>query len=484
MAGRLRIGQTSIVVFISKVLSSALGFAATVYIARLLGADALGIYSLALTVVSWLGFLGTMGVTSGIKKRVSEQEEPAAYAVAGALMMTALFIIAAIVILLFREQINSYIGYPAAGYAILMLGVTLLGNAISAILNGQHLVHVAGVLSPVNSGSRAGAQIAAITAGLGLAGMLGGYVIGYLVFIIIGSFVAVRSLPVLRLPQRRHIQRILSFAKYAWLGGLKGKAFNWVDIALLGALVSTSLVGYYTAAWNIAQFLAIFSAAVSQTMFPKMSETAANDNPEAIADLLNTALSFSGLIMIPGIVGSMLLGGDILAVYGSDFRQAGVVLSILIGATLLQSYQKQLTTTLNSLDRPDAAFQVNLVFIVSNVVLNIGLILIYGWVGAAIATVASVAVSLALAYYYVDILLEFRFPISEVVKQWVAAGIMGATLILLLQFRSEYLSIGDDIAVELSLMPVGAIIYFSVLLILSAQFRMTVRNNMPTKSLE
>ena len=484
MAGRLRIGQTSIVVFISKILSSALGFAATVYIARLLGADALGIYSLALTVVSWLGFLGTMGVTSGIKKRVSEQEEPAAYAVAGALMMTALFIIAAIGILLFREQINSYIGYPAAGYAILMLGVTLLGNAISAILNGQHLVHVAGVLSPVNSGSRAGAQIAAITAGLGLAGMLGGYVIGYLVFIIIGSFVAVRSLPVLRLPQRRHIQRILSFAKYAWLGGLKGKAFNWVDIALLGALVSTSLVGYYTAAWNIAQFLAIFSAAISQTIFPKMSETVADDDPEAVADLLNTALSFSGLIMIPGIVGSILLGGNILAIYGSDFRQAGVVLSILIGATLLQSYQKQLTTTLNALDRPDAAFQVNLVFIISNVILNIVFILVYGWVGAAIATAASVAVSLALAYYYVDILLEFRFPISEVVKQWVAAGIMGVTLILLLQFRSEYLSIGDDIAVELSLIPVGAMIYFGVLLILSAQFRMTVRNNMPAKLLE
>jgi len=188
--------------------------------------------------------------------------------------------------------------------------------------------------------------------------------------------------------------------------------------------------------------------------------------------------------MIPGIVGSILLGGNILAIYGSDFRQAGVVLSILIGATLLQSYQKQLTTTLNALDRPDAAFQVNLVFIISNVILNIVFILVYGWVGAAIATAASVAVSLALAYYYVDILLEFRFPISEVVKQWVAAGIMGVTLILLLQFRSEYLSIGDHIAVGLSFIPVGAMIYFGVLLILSAQFRMTVRNNMPAKLLE
>jgi len=476
---RLRAGQTSVVVFLSKILASVLGFAATVYVARLLGAEALGIYSLALTLVSWLGLFGTMGVTSGIKKRVSEQEEPAAYVAAGAVIMGALFAVVAVGILLFRGQVNEYVGYPAAGYVVLMFGVTMAGNLVSAALNGQHLVHVAGALSPVNHGSRAGTQIAALAASLGIAGMFGGYVVGYLVFIVAGGVILVRDLPTLGRPRRRHVRRVLGFAKYAWLGGLRNKAYGWVDIALLGVFVQTALVGYYTAAWNIAQFLGIFGTAVSQTLFPKMSENAADESPEAVAALLNTAMAFAGLVMIPGLVGGTLLGERILLIYGSDFTQAGLVLSVLIGATLLQAYQKQLTTTLNALDRPDVAFRVNLAFIVVNVVLNVALIAVYGWIGAAVATTASVGISLGIAYWYVDSLLEFRLPTGEIAKQWIAAGVMGAAVLALLWLESAYIGVGSNIVVVLTLVAVGAVLYFGTLLLISTRFRTTVRDNVP-----
>jgi len=478
MSKRLRLGQTSVVLFASKIVASVLGFVATVYIARLLGADALGTYSLALTVVSWLGILGTMGITSATTKRVSEQEEPAAYAVAGVITMTSVFAFVVVGIILFRGQINNYVGYPVAGYVVVMLGATLAGNAVSAVLNGQHLVHIAGALSPVNHGSRAGTQIAALAGGLGLAGMFGGYVIGYVMFIAVGGAVVVRNFGTLRLPQRRHFRRILSFAKYAWLGGLRNRAFNWVDIALLGVFVSNALVGYYAAAWNIAQFLAIFSAAISQTLFPEMSQSAASEDPESVSDLLNTALSFAGLIMIPGLVGASLIGERLLRVYGSDFTQASLVLSVLIIATLLQSYQKQLTTSLNALDRPDIAFRVNLVFILTNVILNVVLIAAYGWTGAAVATAASVGVSLILAYRYVDSLLDFRLPATEIMRQWVAAGVMGVALTALLWLESMY-PVGHNFVVVLTLVGVGAALYFATLLILSAQFRLTVQDNVP-----
>jgi len=481
VSGRLRLGQTSVVVFLSKILASALGFAATVYIARLLGAEALGIYSLALTLVSWLGLLGTMGVTGGIKKRVSEQEEPAAYAAAGATIMATLFVVAAVCVFLLREQVNNYVGYPAAEYVVLMLGVTLAGNTVSATLNGQHLVHVAGALSPVNHGSRAGTQIAALSAGLGIAGMFGGYLVGYLVFIVAGSAVLARGLPAVELPRRRHLRRILSFAKYAWLGGLRSKAFNWVDIALLGVFVQTALVGYYAAAWNIAQFLAIFGGAVSQTLFPKMSENAIGESSEAIADLLNTALAFAGLVIIPGLVGAALLGERILLIYGSEFTRAELVFSILISSTLLQSYQKQLTTTINALDRPEIAFRVNLVFVAANVVLNVVFIITYGWVGAAVATAASVGVSLAVAYRYVDSLLSFSVPTREIASQWAAAGVMGIVLVVLLWLESAYSVIESNLAVVVTLVVIGAMLYFTTLLFVSARFRTTVWDNLPER---
>jgi O-antigen/teichoic acid export membrane protein len=281
------------------------------------------------------------------------------------------------------------------------------------------------------------------------------------------------------MPRLRHFRRILSFAKYAWLGGLRSKAFNWVDIALLGFFVSNALIGYYTAAWNIAQFLIIFGTAISRTLFPEMSESAVADDSEAISNLLNTALSYAGLIIIPGLVGGTLIGDRLLRIYGPDFTRAGLVLSVLILATLLQSYQKQFTTTLNALDRPDIAFRINLVFIISNVALNVLLIVAYGWVGAAVATTLSVGISLVIAYGYVDSILEFSIPLREVLKQWIAAGLMACLLIVLIRIDARYVSIESNLLFVLLTVPSGAALYFCTLLGLSKRFRTTVRDNLP-----
>lgn len=465
--------------FLSELLASGLGFAATIYVARLLGSEALGIYSVATAVVSWLILFGTMGVTGGITKRVSEREESSAYALAGGSIILVFGISLTVTILLFRSQVNEYIGFPAAGFVAAMVIVTLVHDTVMSLLNGRKLVHIASAFSPVKTGSRAGAQIFALSLGLGIIGLFGGYIIGYLVAVLGGVYVLVRNFDQIIIPRSRHFRGILSFAKYAWLGGLRSKAFNWVDIALLGFFVSNALIGYYTAAWNIAQFLIIFGAAISQTLFPEMSENAVAEDSKAVSDLLNTALSYAGLIMIPGLVGGTLIGERLLRVYGSEFTQASLVLSVLIVATLLQSYQKQFTTTLSALNRPDIAFKINLVFIVLNVGLNVMLIVVYGWIGAAVATALSVGISLVVAYRYTASILEFTIPVDEILKQWIAAGLMACFLIAFMWVNGRYVTIESNLLFVLLTVSSGAALYFCSLLGLSGRFRTTVRDNLP-----
>jgi O-antigen/teichoic acid export membrane protein len=71
-------------------VASLLGFGATLYFARELGAEPLGIYSLVLGVVSWLTILGTLGVPAAVSKRVSEGDEQEAH-VTGGLLLVGLF---------------------------------------------------------------------------------------------------------------------------------------------------------------------------------------------------------------------------------------------------------------------------------------------------------------------------------------------------------------------------------------------------------
>lgn len=477
----MRLGQTSIIHFASRFSASVLGFVATVFIGRILGSDGLGVYYLVLSLIAWLGIVTKIGIPAAITKRVSEGESRSAHAIAGTSISTVLFVAIAICVFLFRESVNSYIGYPAAEFVVLLLFVNLAQSLVNAVLKGQHLVHVSGVFNPIRTGTRSIVQIIALFAGLGLVGLFVGYTVGYALVALLGTLIVFRNFDQISLPQRSHFRSIVSYAKFSWIGALRSRAFNWVDVSILGFFVSSSLVGIYTAAWNIAVFLILFGGSLSQTLFPEMSSLSADEDREAVADLFETALAFAGLILIPGLVGATILGERLLRVYGEEFSQGAVVLSVLIVATLIQGYQRQFTSTLNAIDRPDLSFRVNAVFIVANVALNISIIPHYGVVGAAAATAASVAMSLVVAYTVLSSFIGFSIPTGEIIKQWVAAAVMGLFVYTGLRLESIYSIVGVNIVVVLALVGLGAAVYFTTLLGISKRFRKTVVDNLPVQ---
>ncbi len=255
--------------------------------------------------------------------------------------------------------------------------------------------------------------------------------------------------------------------------------FSYTDIIVLRFFVSSGLIGVYAAAWNISEFLILFSGALSSTLFPEMSSLSAKEDSQAIARIVEQSLSFAGLFLIPGLFGGSLLGERILRIYGSEFPKGATILTLLIVANLLMGYQNQLLNTLNAIDRPDLAFRVNLVFIGANVVLNIILIYLYGWTGAAAATMASVAASLVIAYYHVDSVIDFAVPTEEIAKQWLAAVLMGCVVYAGLRIESTYSLLNHNLATVVLFTVFGASVYFAVLLAISTEFRSVVDQNVP-----
>ncbi|AXG11130.1 oligosaccharide flippase family protein [Haloplanus rubicundus] len=475
----MRLGQTSVVHFGSSIVSSVLGFAATVYIARMLGAEPLGIYHLSVGLVSWLAILGKVGISDAISKRVSEGVEREEYAAAGTAVVVAMFVVVAGGIVLFRGRVVDYVGYPVTGYIVLILLVVLLNSLINALLVGLHQVHVSGVLSPLRTGGRAVTQIALIAAGISTAGLFIGHAVGLLLGIVIGAYYVVRELPSVSLPERRHFERLGDFAKFSWLGGLQSQMFSYTDVVVLGFFVSSGLIGVYAVAWNVAQFLILFSGTIRTTLFPEMSAISAAEEPQAVARIVEQSLSFGGLLLIPGLFGGALLGERILRIYGPEFPKGTAVFTVLIVANLFMGYQNQLLNTLNAVDRPDLAFRVNGAFVGINLSLNVALVYLYGWLGAAAATAGSAAISLLVAYYYVSRLISFDVPWREIASQGAAALVMTAVVYAGLTVENTYDLLNHNFATVLVLVAAGATVYFVGLLGLSTEFRTTVRRNLP-----
>jgi O-antigen/teichoic acid export membrane protein len=473
----MRLGQTSVLYFLAKVVGSVLGFLATVYFARVLGEEVLGFYSLVLGIVTWLSLAGHVGLSKAITKRLSEGEERAQYAGAGLLVITVLLVVISLGVLALGEYVDAYVGAPVALFVVLLLFTDLFRSFTNAALKGSHLVHVYAVLSVVKMGGRSILQVALVAlVGLELAGMLVGYAAG-------GFAVGVLGLWYLNfrpaVPARRHFRSLFEFAKFSWLGSMRSKTFSWVDVIVLGFFVPAGLIGIYAVAWSIGKFLDIFGSAISSTLFPEISKEATANNAEAVADLTENALAYAGLVLIPGLVGGVLLGDRLLAIYGEGFVAGAHILVILIAALLVYTYNKQLLNTLNAIDRPDLAFRANAVFVATNLSFNVLFVYAYGWVGAAVATALSAAVSLLFSFWYARTRVEFSLPIGEVGRQWVAATVMGLAVYGALRTAERHWIADYNEVFVVALVCVGAGVYVLSLLAISTRFRTTVFENLP-----
>ncbi|MCU4973001.1 polysaccharide biosynthesis C-terminal domain-containing protein [Halobacteria archaeon AArc-m2/3/4] len=472
----MRLGQTSVIYFISKIIGSFLGFLATIYFARVLGEDVLGYYSVVLALVSWFAIAGEVGFSGAITKRVSEGTERDTYISTGAAALGTLLVVVALIVFIFRNQINTYVGVRTAEYVVLLVAASLFISLVNASLKGSHLVHVYAVLSTVKQAGRALLQIGLVIVGFELAGMLVGYALGSL---LVGFLGLLYLKPSPKRPTVEHFHSLFDYAKFSWVGSVRKETFSNIDILVLGLFVSPGLVGVYYVSYKIGSFLNTFGAAVSTTLFPEMSKLSAEDDPAAVSGLVEDALSYGGLILIPGLIGGLVVGDRILLIYGDGFEIGVEVLAILLFAILVYTYTKQLLNTLNAIDRPDLAFRANGAFIVANVVLNVVLVYEFGWVGAAVATTISAAVGLVIAFHYVRVLVPFTVPYAEVTRQWFAAICMGLAVYGLREVGETYwVATYNEVFVVL-LVSVGAVAYFATLFVISSTFRTTVTNNLP-----
>ena len=479
----MNIGQTSIVVFLSKLLGAALGFLATLIFARILGAEVIGLYALILTVVGWLTIAGQLGIGGAVKKRISEGEERGAYLTAATLFLLALATVVSVGVVLagplletYIDEFDQYVAISVVWFVVALVFIRLFYKMVFRTLQGERKVHIAGLLDPVKTGGRGLVQIGFVLAGYGLLGMLAGYMLAGIFVGLLGLlWVSTRF----ERPGRRHFRSLFDYAKFSWLGGLRSRTFNEVDILVLGIFVQTSLVGVYSVSWSIANFLSLFGNAIRSTLFPEISHKSAQESDQAVAGLVEDALAYTGLFAIPGLIGGVILGDRLLRIYGEEFVEGAAVLGLLIVAVLLYSYQKQLMNSLNGLDRPDVAFRINAVFIVLNASLNVVLIWQYGIEGAAVATALSVAVSLVLSYRALSRLITFDLPYRQVAYQWVGALTMGAVVLGALELVEMTDVVANNAVIVLTLVGLGAGVYFLVVLALSREFRGTVDRNLP-----
>jgi len=214
------------------------------------------------------------------------------------------------------------------------------------------------------------------------------------------------------------------------IGQLLRALINVFDVVLLALLLGEVAVGLYTAAYRICFLVMLIGHSLQVAYLPALSRAAHRSSARA-SQLVNRALEFAAALSIPMATGGVLLASPLLIhLFGPEYGNGADAFRLLLISVAFIFVHGVFGTTLLAHDRIRVLMWIQALGASLNVVLNLILIPSHGIVGAAVATVAAEGLILTLDYLacrHLGLDISFRF----LVKPIVASAVMAALLLWL-----------------------------------------------------
>ena len=370
--------------------------AAGVILARGLGADGRGLFSL-ITGLAAMAYapVGLGIVTAGVYltgQRRFDQQTLFSNSLAWALCVGAVYAVATAALLALRDSAfgltRAEIAIALAAGGVMMIGETAMEFLMAlGKLPSYTLVRM---VTPL-------IWLLTLLAVLAIGGLeVGSVAVSWLVVSIVITaipclFIARR----LRLSPRLNVKALrqqVSFGARGHAGWLLQVLNHRLDIFIVAYFAGAAAVGQYTIGFNMAELTWWVPVSLGVVLFPKASTLDAESNSLLSAAVCRRALLVTLLVTL----GLLAAGGPlILLLYGRAFEPSLTPFYILLPSGVLYTVHRVLSTSLSAQGMPQASFYGGAVSVPLMIGLDIALISRWGITGAAIASDIAYAVNAA-----------------------------------------------------------------------------------------
>lgn len=421
--------RSSVKLFLAKFLTTGLGFIGITYFARELGASQMGTFFLFQSLLGMIAIPTDFGLRGAVEKRISEGESQGAFLSSAILLKTIPIVVFVLGALLFRSPINDYLGAELAGFLALAIVLQEVAQLAVVVLKGELRVGETAVLNVARQVTWVGGGALLIGYGYGVDALIFSLLAGLVVMLAWGWF---KSSISLGRPSIHHGRSLFDYGKYNIVSSIGGYFYSWMDVAIIGLFLTQAHVGAYEIAWRVTAVSIFFSQAIGAVIFPQISDWSGDDAQQRIEDLVSSVMTPSLYFVIPAFFGAAILSEEILRyVFGEEYTIATLVLIILMADKVFQAIQLVIGRSLQAIDKPHLAAKATIASILLNAVLNVALVLEFGIIGAALATVLSSLLNDLLHFLYLRRYVNIRFPFREVSECLFAAVVMSGVLLLL-----------------------------------------------------
>ena len=212
-----------------------------------------------------------------------------------------------------------------------------------------------------------------------------------------------------------------------------------LEVAGFDVRHATELFGYLTGmAVPLVNLATIFTAAMTISLVPSISESKALEHFDAIRDKIRLAFRVAMIITFPCFMGLFFLAEKVAALIYNAPGAAGAIQTMSVGILFLGMHQIS-TGILQGLGKTAIPVINMILACVVKVVMSWWLTAIpfLGIKGASMATVADFAVAAIINMGFIYKYTGFTFSIGSLLKPFFAAGMMGAVIYAVLSVTEQ-----------------------------------------------
>jgi stage V sporulation protein B len=406
-------------VLFSSVLNMIVGFFLRPFLARWLGVDDLGIYSMIITIKEFATLIATIGISASVVKFIAESKDDtnqiSQISSSGLINSIVLSIFGAVVLYFFSGTIAKMLNMPELVTYIKIFAISLpplcIIDTVTGLLNGLREMKERTYLLISNS-----VLMAILTLGPALLGFgIRGVVIGLVIVAFSTSALAIfymRKHVIWDLANYKlHSRKILTFGWWILSGNIMSVIARQVDIMMVGHYLGTTQVGYYSAASTLSQLFFVVPGAMQAITYPATATYLAKGKKDDLQNMLDKSVKYATCILLPVALGVVIFRKEIITlIFGQKFIEAASALMILVIARVIYGgTTTSIASTISASGRPQLMLVPNFISIAINIGLGVILIPRFGITGASIATATALMVWTMIFFILVVRVMHINF---------------------------------------------------------------------------
>jgi O-antigen/teichoic acid export membrane protein len=442
--------------FASQIITYIMGFFITMYSARYLGAEGFGIISLALAITGILVVftdlgLGTLTVREVARDKSLVDKYTSNVAVIKLLLAFFTFILTAIIVYLFgyADEIKMVV-YIITGSTL----VNALSGIFYPIFQSYEKMEFQSIANVLNSSIMLVGTFLVIFYNLDIYYFASLYLVSNIVvfFFIISVYVREFHAPSFNVDLAFWKPTLMMALPLSLVSIFSLIAYR-VDTILLSLLKGSTVVGWYSASYRLMEVFLFLPGVFATAVFPVFSSLHLSSH-ETLKLSYQKSFKYLAILSIPVAVGTTVLAPEIvLLIYKSAFTPSIIILQILIWAIPITFLNYIFGTILPAMNRQNVLLKVTFLSMILNIALNLVVIPIYSYVGAAVVTVVTELFIFILCLFILSRTFS-KVRLQEVFFKPVVASLI--MLLFLLYFKT-------NLFLEIAM---GAILYFVVLIVI------------------